>query len=658
MPARARARAREPETRVELPVEYRLAPLGNVNEDARTVDVTWTTGAAVRRRDWFTGEEWDEVLVVNAEAVDMSRLQNGAPVLDAHRRWSLDGVIGVVERAWIEGDKGKATIRFPAKGLRAESDEILGLIRDRIIQNVSVGYATSKAEWDRKGEVPIRRAVRWQPHEISFVPVGADAGAGTRAGLHACEISEKETTMPLDNNRDSPGTDPAPGTQATPQPTPQPAPATPAAVDEAAIRGAAVAAERTRAATIRSRMRAAGLPDDVADRHVASGLTVENLNPVITDELAARGTGQPIRTPPNGLDETETVRAGVAEAILNRYNATLFPLTDKGRPWRGMRGMEIGRELLHIKGEITRGLAPMQLAERALHTTSDFPLIIANVANKTLQAGYAAEVRTFLPFCTRNDLPDFKLTQSTMLGEGSDLDLVPESGEFTSGTVGEGAESWQLLTYGKIIGFTRQLLINDDMGAFTRVPYMFGQAGARKENDIVWGILTANANMSDGVALFAAGHTNLQTGGGSVLALASLATMRTNLRKMKGLDSKQTLNLVLRYIMIPAILETALEQILSPLLYASQTSNTVPAFYRGLQPIVEARLDASSTTAFYGACDPGQMPTIDYGYLQGQEGVFLETKEGWRVDGVEVKVRHDFGAKAVNHRGLQKSNGV
>jgi hypothetical protein len=189
-------------------------------------------------------------------------------------------------------------------------------------------------------------------------------------------------------------------------------------------------------------------------------------------------------------------------------------------------------------------------------------------------------------------------------------------------------------------------------------PYNFGAAGVRLENDIVWALLTANANMSDGVALFHANHSNLQTGGGSVLATAGLQAMRKNFRTQKGLDSKQTLNLLMKYIMVPAALESSLEQIMSPLLYAAQTSNVVNEFIRTLTPIVEARLDANSTTAWYGATDPSAMATIEYGYLEGSDGLYLETRVGFDTDGMDFKVRHDFGAKAVNFRGLQKSAGA
>ena len=79
---------------------------------ARTVDVVWTTGAKVRRYDDWNDRYYDEELVVSPEAVDMSRLNAGASVLNTHSQWDLSNVIGVVERAWLEGNEGRATVKL------------------------------------------------------------------------------------------------------------------------------------------------------------------------------------------------------------------------------------------------------------------------------------------------------------------------------------------------------------------------------------------------------------------------------------------------------------------------------------------------------------------------------------------------------------------
>ena len=61
---------------------------------------------------------------------------------------------------------------------------------------------------------------------------------------------------------------------------------------------------------------------------------------------------------------------------------------------------------------------------------------------------------------------------------------------------------------------------------------------------------------------------------------------------------------------------------------------------------------------WYLIADPAQIDTVEYCYLEGQQGVYIETKQGFEVDGVEIKARMDFGAAALDYRGLQKNAGA
>ena len=140
----------------------------------RTIDVVFTAGSDVDRRDWWTGERWVESLEITPEAMDLTRLNAGAPVLNAHGAYDLGDVIGVVERAWIEKGKGMASLRLSA---RDDVAPIAADIEAGVLRNISVGYVVSEwRETDEKG-VKRRTATRWQPMEISFVPIPADPGA-------------------------------------------------------------------------------------------------------------------------------------------------------------------------------------------------------------------------------------------------------------------------------------------------------------------------------------------------------------------------------------------------------------------------------------------------------------------------------------------------
>ena len=74
--------------------------------------------------------------------------------------------------------------------------------------------------------------------------------------------------------------------------------------------------------------------------------------------------------------------------------------------------------------------------------------------------------------------------------------------------------------------------------------------------------------------------------------------------------------------------------------------------------VVEPRLDANSATAWYLAADTSQIDTVEYCYLEGNSGVYIETRQGFDVDGMEIKARLDFAAKAIDFRGLYKNVGA
>jgi hypothetical protein len=122
---------------------------------------------------------------------------------------------------------------------------------------------------------------------------------------------------------------------------------------------------------------------------------------------------------------------------------------------------------------------------------------------------------------------------------------------------------------------------------------MCGTAIATLESDVVWAIITANAAMADGVALFHATHKNL-AGTGAALSVISVGEGRASMAKQTGLDKKTVLNIRPAYLVVPASLELAAEQLIAQNLVPAKTGDVVPQSIRTLTPIAEPRLDAVS----------------------------------------------------------------
>ncbi len=172
----------KPQTIQLVPLDLRAA-VETVNDDTRTVNLVFTTGADVIRYDWDTGERYIERLSMDPKAVRLDRLNSGAPLLDTHSAWSLANVIGAVEdgSAKLNGKTGAAAVRFSK---RADVEPFYQDVKDKIIRNVSVGYRVYRFEEDNSADnkMPVRLATDWEPFEISMVPMGADMYAQTRSG--------------------------------------------------------------------------------------------------------------------------------------------------------------------------------------------------------------------------------------------------------------------------------------------------------------------------------------------------------------------------------------------------------------------------------------------------------------------------------------------
>tara|TARA_Y100000004_G_scaffold193365_1_gene255755 strand:- start:3527 stop:5701 length:2175 start_codon:yes stop_codon:yes gene_type:complete len=118
-----------------------------------------------------------EVLSHESGAIDLGRLNDGAPLLFNH---DMDRPIGVVERAYLdEGKKkGVSKVRFSRNSF---AQEVLADVRDGIMRNISVGYRIKEME-ERAGEFV---ATNWEPYEISVVSVPADPKIGVGRSLLA-----------------------------------------------------------------------------------------------------------------------------------------------------------------------------------------------------------------------------------------------------------------------------------------------------------------------------------------------------------------------------------------------------------------------------------------------------------------------------------------
>lgn len=411
-------------------------------------------------------------------------------------------------------------------------------------------------------------------------------------------------------------------------------------VDAAAL----IAQERSRIADITKTVRSANLGVEFAEDLIGKGASVEEARGLILDEVIKR---QPkVTNTTTVTDAKENHARGIEQALLARSGLEKI---DTANEFRGYSLVDVARHYAPGTGD------KMAIVGRAF-STSDFPLLLANVANKSLQSGFETAPETWNLWTRVISVSDFKTQSIVGVSEFGALDAVAEGQEYKFGSMSEKREQFALGTYGKLFAITRQAIVNDDLNALTGIPAAMGRSAARKIGDTVYGVLTANAALSDSVALFHASHSNLTSGVPSVTAFDTAKNLMVVQKDIAGVA---TLNIRPGFILVPVALEGTAKVIVSAQ-YDPDTASKLqrPNMVQGLATVVsDARLDAASTSVWYMAANPSVYDTIVVAFLDGNQTPVLEQQAGWTVDGVEYKCRLDVAAKAVDHRGMVKSSG-
>lgn len=663
------------------------------NEKERTIDIVWSTGMKYLRNGW-DGKYYEELSMDKAH-VQLDRLNAGANLIDNHNSYASvkDSVLGVIERAWIENDKGYATVRLSK---REDVEGVVEDIKDGILRNVSVGYRIHEFELVDGGDeqIPTYRAINWEPFELSIVSVPVDYLAGTRSankeefdvtirGAKISESSKSENNMKREQiiamltkrgiTVDATATDEelmstleralSENGGGAPTPTPAPAETTPAPAADGEAARAAVEAERKRSAEIFEAVRKAGLDNEFAEKQIASGAGIDKVRQAIIDAWAERGANgetKPGFTVTSNDSREQARAAAMADAIVLRADPNAIKDEKRitnAREYRGMSLLRMAEESLNDKGVKTRGLSPREIAEKALFersmSTSDFPIILGNTVNRQLRAAYELQERTFMPFTRRGAAKDFRdMTKTQLSGIMDAFEEVVEGGEYKASKMNEAKESYKVAKYGRLINITWETLINDDLDAFSRIPAAIAAKAAQKQSDIVWGIITANANMSDGNALFSSAHGNL-AGTAADLTTDAIALARAAMRKQTGIEG-DFINITPQFLIVGPDKETKAQQIVNATIVAAKTTDT-NVFRSAFQIIVEPRLTGNQ---WYLAAAPTAVDTIEYSFLDGEGELFTEQRTGFDVDGVQIKARMVFGAKAIDWRGLYKNAGA
>lgn len=673
------------------------------NADDNTIDIVWSTGAK-GKRGFYT--EYFEELSMKKSDIRLERLNKGAPLLFNHVRGSDPTAIkGRVITASIKNKEGIATVKL------SDREDNSGFVRDvetGVITNVSVGYIVhSYKDISKKGdEIPTLRAIDWEPMEVSFVDIPFDMNSQSRSfddkDTYECKIERAEEKDMLiekqireackkaglndevaanmisreisldeidgeikkalesqtrtNDEVTTPEVETEPETEIEPETETETRSETEIenpVVDLEQERTLAAQAERSRISEINIVSRQLGIDEKIAEKNIADGISVDEFRKVAIEMKAKKD--QTVKTNNHNIEvgdmnQRELRMNGAQNALLNRFKKGKYEISTEGESFRHNSLTDLGRRFLEAEGTNTSGMGAVEIAKRSLHTSSDFKEILANVANKSLRDAYDEAPQTFAPIVNEVEVADFKEISRTQLHSGASLSEVKENGEYEHTTLSESAEKYSLGTYGKIIAITRKILVNDDLGAFTRIPSLMGMKARSLESKLIWQIISSNPTMADGNALFSAAHGNIGTG---AIDVNSVNEGMSKMMLQKDLDD-EFIDIMPSYLVGPSIQAATIKSFLGATV-PTQDGQVNP-FKGDLDPIIERRL--TNAAQWYLMASSNMIDMIEVARLQGETGPVMEQKEGFETDGLKLKIRYDFAAKVLDHRGFYRSTGA
>ncbi|MDL2289952.1 Mu-like prophage major head subunit gpT family protein [Paludibacteraceae bacterium OttesenSCG-928-F17] len=678
-----------------------------LDEETREIDVVFATETPVERCGW--DENYNEVLVCEPSAVRMDRANKGLPVLDCHSFYSVFSQLGKTVKVWFSDTREVcARIRLSK---RQQVEDLFNDIKDGIVTDISVGYRVYKYErTEPEGtELPVYRALDWMPYEISFAPVPADINSGVRSQQEQQEFevqiinrtTKKRVSMKKGKGTRSESEDPKntveytigdtsvkegdkitleDGTEGVALSDGEPGDVIELELineteggegDEARTNeddeeenggdgsrsAKPKAGDDKRLNAILTSTRAAGLSDTYAIELHQSKRSIAECRQAIIEKKAKATT--PVDGTHNvrvGEEAINKKRSAIESVLLTRINSRQFKATPGANEYRGMTLIELGKELLQERGISTRGKSKNEIAAMVFartHGTSDFPLIFEGIIDKQLRAEYEYMQEFWDKIARSTTVADFREKSMYQFTTANGMKEVKEGSELKYTTVLEGKESIRVKSFGEGIKYTRQAFVNDDLSALERIPGKFRKDWDLLRGDLIWGLITDNVKMGDGKNLFSTDHNNLLAGANSKLSETGLIEAQTKFRRQTDVDGKTPIRVLPRFLVVPPELEVPARKLIADTTPVSTQDKNV--FANAFEVLVEARL--TDTTAWYLAADPYAIDSLYYANLEGEEDLRVNTEHDFDTDSMKFAVRGDFGAAAIDHRGLLKANG-
>ena len=617
---------------------------------------------------------WSRPVVVDLSGMN---IPSDVPLLTDHTNFT-EGRIGLVTATLTESGLEIAG-EIVAGGDAAENIVTQG--KAGADWQLSIGAEVEAAELVQEGkrvvngiehEAPFYHVTKSTLREVSVVAVGADKATHMKVTaslqLKGNSIMEKEVIGNGELGTGNGEAKPAATVEAA-----KPTAPSGEAVDVKAVAAEAVKVERERVAMIKAVCN--GEFAEIEAQAIAEGWDKNQVNEAV---LAAFRKKQPVADVNITIKKDKSMNAKHIEAALSLRagidgdslaksmgeETVEAAAKDADMPLAGLLA-----ECMKLEGmSVPRSFD--NAAIKAAFSTVSLPGILSNVAQKKLLQAYQAQPIIATKLCTTADLSDFKENQRYRLTDIGDLKPVGADGEIKDGGVAEEAAVNQLDTYAKKFCLTRKMIINDDLGAFLKVPTAMGNRAARLVDQLFFKRLMANPTMTDGKALFCAPHKNQLTGANSALSADSLKKAIQLFLNQTDRDG-QPINVEPSILLVPTALKFLAQELTQgrALIMSGGAENTVrPAINvladEGLSVVSSpylsnSKYDGASDASWYLFGKPGTVDTFEIGYLKGKRTPTVERGDlDFNVLGIWFRVFFDVGIREQDHRGMVRAVGA
>ncbi len=529
--------------------------------------------------------------------------------------------------------------------------------------------------------------------EISFVDNGADSSTSARIVANSKEQPHMhETATPGPGNQTT-TTAPAPATPPTveiPKPeAPNPSPTRPATIAARATQPPEVqdaptpapehqnpmmqmrrqmAEETRRIQAIRSTCE--GKHPDIEAQAIEEGwdVTKTELHVLRASRpqvpVAMQGAGSRL---PGGNPQVFEAVALMASGLPSSRVQALYaePVLEAADKLRGIGVQEFcemacGQQLPRFRRDATGWL-------QAAFSSASLPGVLSNIANKMLLEGYNYVEDAWRRIAKIASVNDFKEhTRYRMTGSFKFQQVGPD-GEIKHGQLDEQQFGQKADTHGIMFALTRQMIINDDLGAFTDIPRQIGMGAAESIAEAVWSLWLRNPTQADGKAFFHADHNNYSEGADTALSIDGLTAAEVLFAQQVKPNGKP-LGIMPSLLLVPPGLKVAAEMLMKSLqLNETTTTNKAkPATnpHAGKFDVVSSvylsntSFSNASNKAWYLLSDPNRLSAIEVAFLNGVDRPTVEkTDADFSTLGVQFRGFIDFGVREQDHRGAVKFKG-